>query len=255
MSKDFKKQATVGGSLGQYGLGWMLGGIAIGLLVGLAMYALAHKNAAAPTAATAQTSTPTTGVAEAATTPNAAVTAKAGTNPADTGNGDTPGFIYHAVLPQLEMGVPVGAQTPPTATKAVAGAKTPEVATKPLAPSATAAAAPMENNHEQKVAETKKSEEKKPVDVAAAKPVETKPVSKLTGMNGFQIGAYKTTDQAAAMQARLKTGGLNSQMVKATVNGEIWYRVRVGPADNNETMHKWQQTLSSMGISPLGVRM
>ena len=244
MSKDFKKQATVGGSLGQYGLGWMLGGIAIGLLVGLAMYALAHKNTAAPTAATAQTSTPTTGVAEAATAPNAA-TAKAGTNSADTGNGDTPGFIYHAVLPQLEMGVPVGAQTPPNAAKTVVSAKPSEAATK----------APVTDTHEQKVAETKKSEEKKPVDVAAAKPVETKPASKLTGMNGFQIGAYKTTDQAAAMQARLKTGGLNSQMVKATVNGEIWYRVRVGPADNNETMHKWQQTLSSMGISPLGVRM
>ena len=35
MSKDFKKQAAPASNFGQYGLGWMLSGIAIGLLVGL----------------------------------------------------------------------------------------------------------------------------------------------------------------------------------------------------------------------------
>ena len=44
MSKDFKKQAAPASNFGQYGLGWMLSGIAIGLLVGLGMYALANKN-------------------------------------------------------------------------------------------------------------------------------------------------------------------------------------------------------------------
>lgn len=253
MSKDFKKQTTTSSNLGQYGLGWMLGGIAIGLLVGLAIYALAHKNNPDTTQLTQATAaTPGVGTAEAASASSApAASNPANPSQADTGNGDNPGFIYHAVLPQLEMGVPVSAQTPPAPAKALTSAK-PTEAVKPVAPTAPIAAkpvAPTPTNTAKPVALTA------PAAAAIATTPEAKSASKLTGPNGYQIGAYKTTDQAAAMQERLKGGGINSQMVKATVNGEIWYRVRVGPADSNETLHKWQQTLSGMGISPLGVHM
>ena len=76
-----------------------------------------------------------------------------------------------------------------------------------------------------------------------------------TGFNGYQIGSYKTPDQAANMQSRLKKKGLSSRVEQASVQGATWYRVRIGPATSLEMLQKWQQTLSGMGISPMAVRM
>ena len=222
MTKDFKQQIAADSSFGQYGLSWMLGGIGIGLLVGLGMYAIANKG---------DPSTTTTATVATATTANSAsVTPNATSrdNP-NAGEGDTtatsdnnsanpPGFSYHAVLPQLEVDVPITVHE--------------DAAPKAAAP-------------------------KKPEPTAAVTTptTETKPNTLPTGFNGLQIGSYKTEEQAAAMQARLKHSGLNSQSVKATVHGETWFRVRVGPASDAATLNKWQQTLSGMGISALPVRM
>jgi cell division protein FtsN len=229
MTKDFKTQTTSGSTFGQYGLSWMLGGVAIGILVGLMMYALANKGNTPPATA----ATPTTPAAQ----ENASDTASADANlakldsPVEKDTPDTqPRFSYHAVLPQLEVDVPASIQADKA--KAPSEKKTP-------------------------VKETAAKETKQATPPTATEKAETKPpVSKaFTGINGFQIGSYKTEDQAAAMNSHLKKNGLNARIEKADVNGVAWFRVRIGPATSPEVLGKWQQTLSGMGISPLAVRM
>jgi cell division protein FtsN len=237
MTKDFKTQAATDNTFSQYGMGWMLGGVAIGLLVGLILYSIRGNNAATPTANTpsAQTAAqaPTTNAGNTSnvvqnngptTANNLALNDTADNAPAVT---ETAGFSYHAVLPQLEVGVPIALQEPP------APAAKDSKATKPT-PNAKVETA------------TKPSDKKDTPAVAQAKP---------NGANGFQAGSYKTAAQATALQARLKKNGLNTRVEQAQVNGGIMFRVRVGPATSQEMLDKWQQTLSGMGISPLPVRM
>lgn len=238
MSKDFKKQAAPASNFGQYGLGWMLSGIAIGLLVGLGMYALANKNNLSANAGVASPQQQVTGASP--STPGV-TTLAANVSNADTANGvgsgvvadspaglsEGPAFSYHAVLPQLEVGIPVSVQT-----GQIKPAKEP--VKKPVA------------------TEDKKTNTPEETSTTPAKPAASKP---LTGMNGFQIGSYKTLEQASAMQNRLKRNGMTTRVEKASINGDTWFRVRVGPADSTELMSQWEQTLSGMGISPLPVRM
>ncbi len=216
MTKDFKQQPSAtseDSGFNQYGFSWMLGGVAIGLLVGLAMYALNNRHDTTANTSTAQATTTspivTASVATATTTPDVP------TDPTPTTT-DTPNFSYHAVLPQLEVDVPM-LNTEPVATKAVAE-KTPTATPKADKPTTSNTAAP-------------------------------------TGFNGYQVGSYKVLEQATALQASLKKHGMASQLSKATINGETWYRVRVGPAPDAATLQHWQQTLSGMGISALSVRM
>lgn len=219
MTKDFKKPAPAVSGLGQYGMSWMLGGIAIGLLAGLAMYAIANKGEQ-PIAADVAASTPVstdsgTQYAEANTTQQSDTMTD--TSPAmrdaslEETSDETPGFSYHAVLPQLEVGIPITVQEEQTATAKKAAAKSKEKAETPS--------------------------------------------TKLGNANGFQLGSYKTQAQANSLQTRLKKNGLNTRVEQAEVKGEVWWRVRLGPATSPEMLTKWQQTLSGMGISAMPVRM
>lgn len=217
MTKDFKKPAPAASSLGQYGMSWMLGGIAIGLLAGLAMYAIANKGEQPiATDVAASTSMPAdsgTQLAQAETTQSAETMTDA---PAmhdalvEETSDETPEFSYHAVLPQLEVNIPVAVQNEQAAVKKA----------------------------------TEKSKE-----------AETTPAAKLGNANGFQLGSYKTEAQANALQTRLKKSGLSTRVEQADVKGVAWWRVRIGPANSQEVLNKWQQTLSGMGISAMPVRM
>lgn len=227
MTKDFKQQAASGSAFGQYGLGWMVGGVAIGLIIGAGMYALANKGNAPDTNATNPSSMNGSASSADSTAPTSAdATLIAGDAPNATDRApeptpdQTPGFSYHAVLPQLEVGIPLAVP--------VERAPTPA---KPLV-------------------------DKKPVAEVPAKadtPKSAPPAP--TGMNALQVGSYKTQDQAADMQKRLKQKGLNSHIQTATIQGATWFRVRVGPAKSPEILQQWQQTLSGMGIRPMAIRM
>ena len=270
MTKDFKKQSTADSAFGQYGLGWMVGGIAIGLLIGAGMYALANKGNVADTSTPPSADTTTVNTSSALTPPTAApdtTAALAGNNgaaslqdsPAKTNEAvdETPGFSYHAVLPQLEIDVQLSAQVEQQMN-----------ATQP-APDKTAAdkkKAPEKPETEKKTTTPEKALEKTPEETAekspekaSTTPEKTSPPAPAsatpTGFNGFQIGSYKTQDQAANMQQRLQQNGLNSRIEAANVQGATWYRVKIGPASSAAMFHKWQQTLSGMGISPMAVRM
>lgn len=220
MTKDFKKQAASDSAFSQYGMGWMLGGIAVGLLVGLGLYAMNNDKLVKAGATTA---------------PGTAVTPAIGSTPGDThtipnqanniAQHDTvspepeadksPGFSYHAVLPQLEVSVPV-----------VAPDSSAVVANKGIKPSTD-----------------------------STMPATTANTAKLGKINGFQLGSYKTEAQAISLQARVRANGLNSRVEKAEVNGVPMFRVRIGPATNQAMLDKWEKTLIGMGITPMGVRM
>jgi len=218
MTKDFKQQAASDSAFSQYGMGWMLGGVAIGLLVGLALYALNGPNGT-PTAAPLQANTQLSPLMNAGAAQNSVPASNPALNTAPANPSspeETPGFSYHAVLPQLEVGVPITAVQPAPPTGANKDSKT----TKPPATAKTEPPAP------------------------AGK-----------GVNGFQLGSYKTQAQANTLQGRLKKNGLNARIESAEVDGGTVFRVRIGPATSQEMLDKWQQTLSGMGISPMAIRM
>ncbi|QTR50452.1 SPOR domain-containing protein [Candidatus Thiothrix anitrata] len=220
MTKDFKKQAASDGTFSQYGMGWMLGGIAIGLLVGFGLYAMNKDKPAVEVTASASDTAIIPAVV--GTPVNASVPLDAANNPTlrDTASSEPdadekPGFSYHAVLPQLEVGVPI---------------VVPESA----------------------VVVANKDPKPKPEAKSVTKPAATPTFGKV---NGFQLGSYKTETQAASLQARARSSGLNSRIEQADVNGTMMYRVRIGPATDQAMLDKWQKTLSGMGITPLAVRM
>ncbi|WGZ94713.1 MAG: SPOR domain-containing protein [Candidatus Thiothrix putei] len=255
MTKDFKKQAAAGSAFGQYGLGWMVGGVAIGLLIGAGMYALANKGNAPDATTTTPPGLNTTSLGD---TTNPATSTLSTTDVTATGdNGgtstpqnlssqdqpsdETPGFSYHAVLPQLEIDVPLAVQVEQQA----AATKEPPDTKKPVA----AAPPPKQADKKTVAVDTPKADTPKPETKKAP------PAAAITGANALQIGSYKTQDQAADMQNRLKKKGLNSRVETANIQGATWFRVRVGPASSPEMLQKWQQTLSGMGISPMAIRM
>ena len=76
--------------------------------------------------------------------------------------------------------------------------------------------------------------------VAAAAPV-TPPTSG-TPYN-IQIEAVMDKSGADEMVSRLKTLGYNAQEMKTALNGQIWYRVRVGPYNSQEEAKAAQDKL------------
>ena len=57
------------------------------------------------------------------------------------------------------------------------------------------------------------------------------------------------------LQNRLKQNGLSTHIEKAEVNGQDYYRIKLGPTNSADVYNKWQQTLSSMGINPLPIHL
>lgn len=220
MTKDFKISGT-SASEQQYGISWVLGGIAVGLLVGAIIYATAGSNKGAGVeVATANASTANPITTATPSSPNNASLQDTVTPE------ERPGFSYHAVLPQLEVPLVVGDPKKDAAPAAQTTDKKPEKTEK--AAQATPAA--------------------KPAQAAA---------DAITGDGRylFQLGAYKTQEQAAQMQRRASSNGLNTRIETSKVNGETWYRVRLGPTADLQTANKWKQRLVGMGISAMMIRL
>ena len=219
MTKDFKIADTASASSGQYGISWVLGGIAVGLLAGAAVYAFANRD---------KLDMPELGNTQATHTINTQLAVQPASDPNTNaslqdkplGEDTRPGFSYHAVLPQLELDVPFQAQEDNAA---------------PDTP------APLPAAEEQKV-ETEQAAAPAPAVTAG-------------GNYMFQLGAYKSEAQAKQMQAQAKRNGLNTRVEAADVKGERWYRVRLGPTNDVNVVNKWKQMLSGMGISPMIIRL
>lgn len=219
MTRDFK-QSEASAAPNQYGLSWVLGGIAVGLLAGGVVYALMSKQqitSVSPPQQDDATQPATTGPA----TSN--VTDAANPSLQDKPEDDPrPGFSYHAVLPQLELDVPIPVPQ--------------ETAPTDLEP----------------IEEPQPEAEAEAAEAAATQEV-TATIAK--GSYMFQLGAYQNQAQAIQMQQRASQNGMNTRIETANINGKLWYRVRLGPTDNLQTVNIWKQRLSGMGINPMMIRL
>ena len=219
MYVDFKEEATMQPGFGN-GLLWMMSGIMMGLLIGLAMYYFANRGVPSVTTANASPST------QSATSEKTTEFAKVGSAFGDDKDKndpnnimvaslvdkhheedvvERPNFSYYAVLPDLN--VPIQTIHNPPAKKVV-----------------------------------KKN----------SKPAKTKKVAATTGSSDFvlQVASYRKRDQANRTRGRLKRKGMRSYVQKRRIKGKTWFRVMAGPVDS-KTLKNWQATVASLGHKPI----
>lgn len=238
MTKDFKEETTRTENA-QYGISWMLGGVAVGLLAGIIIFNVMGgnetSNAALPTEK-APSNTSTTTNTLATPNPSTAQTPLANTvtptNSAATGTDTRPGFSYHAVLPVISMNESLA---PVMLTE-----ENPDPEAKP--------AATKEANQTVKT-ETKPATEKTTKANAQNEDVAS------SGTYMFQLGAYRSQAPALEMQTKARKYGMNTRIEQANVNGQVWYRIRIGPTKDQGVANRWRQSISAMGIDPIMIRM
>ena len=93
-------------------------------------------------------------------------------------------------------------------------------------------------------------------DIANGKKPEQKlPDTKSTEATFFiQIGAYSKQAEADAQKANLAMQGIQAQMSEATVDGNVVWRVRIGPFPTAEETKPITNKLSGLGIKPTIIR-
>lgn len=223
MTKDFKEAHASAAKTSQYGVSWMLGGVAIGLLAGIALYAFAHmspsdanasatNNTVAPTQTAATAAAETVNIDQTATTTNNEANASLRDTPSSSS--ERPGFSYHALLPEVDF--------------------TPDVPVM----------------HEPTPAVNKKKVDETPAQAQEA----TQDITR-SGQYMFQVGAFKTAQQAEQRRRKLQGIGLNTRVEKAEVRGQIWHRVRLGPSTDLKMVNRWQQTLQRAGLDYTKIRL
>lgn len=239
MTKDFKITETATSS--QYGISWVLGGIAVGLLAGAVVYALMSPKTPTVAAATNPATTSAPALANNGTNSTTTSPSLTGSSLADkpTNPDNRPGFSYHAVLPQLEMSVPI------TVHEDNPDGDTPKAATE---------------EKEKKPAKTTQQEvaQKPAPAVETTAVVEKEPAAAPAAQGGrvmYQLGAYKSEAQANQIQRLASQKGLNTRVEATEIKGERWYRVRLGPTNDANTANRWKQMLSGMGISAMEIRL
>lgn len=241
MTKDFKEETRTENT--QYGVSWMLGGVAVGLLAGIVMFKMMGGNPATNAAPPAE-NTPVSTTKGTAIPANGVVSTEKSSVPATPAPPETtrPGFSYHAVLPVISMD-------------------------ESLAPIAVAE----ENPEPQQAATTTTEKEpktkldKEKTVKPEAKPAVEKPTAKTTtvateeaapvGNYMFQLGAYRSQAPALEMQAKARKYGMNTRVEQANVNGQVWYRIRIGPTRDQGVASRWRQSITAMGIDPIMIRM
>lgn len=219
MYVDFKEDRSMQSGFGS-GLLWMLSGIMMGLLVGLAMYYFANRGIPNVEAANASQ-----GAQTAATTPEKSTFAKdkevtspfgASKNADDPDEQlvaslidknhkedvkERPSFSYYAVLPDLNV--------------------------------------PIQTIHNPIEKKEKKADKDKKTKIVA-------------GKSGYllQVASYRKRNQADRSRGRLKRKGMTAYVEKRKVKGRTWFRVMAGPVEANK-LDSWKATVASLGFKPL----
>ncbi|MCK5918575.1 MAG: SPOR domain-containing protein [Cocleimonas sp.] len=224
MYVDFKEETAMQSGFGS-GMLWMLSGIMMGLLVGLAMYYFANRGIPDVEAANASQGTQIANAApkKAQFAKDQEVTSPFGASK-NTDDPDEqlvaslidknhkeevkerPSFSYYAVLPDLN--VPIQTIHNPIEKKE-----------KPV-----------------KVSKDKKADKTK---VAA-------------GKSGYllQVASYRRRNQADRSKGRLKRKGMTAYVEKRKVKGKTWFRVMAGPVEPKK-LDSWKATVASLGFKPL----
>ena len=78
---------------------------------------------------------------------------------------------------------------------------------------------------------------------------ETKPA---TSVNYYlQAGSFRQRSDADQVRAQILLLGMDVKLENATINGNQWYRVQVGPFDTRDSLDQAQRTLSGNGFNNL----
>lgn len=219
MTKDFKTPRQDDSPL-RDSVTWILAGIALGLIIGL-VYLL--KTPASTSDNTQIASQQTQAVAQGQSTfaqntsveTNAQARAKLDQTienrmQESIDDNDEPSFTYYAMLPNLEVEIPVTIPTEPV--KQVVNTQKKEAQKK----------------------ETQKKPEKKPTKIKK-------------GTYILQVGAFKTPSEASRMQSKMKSMGINAYTEKTVVKGVSWHRVRIGPI-SDANVEGFRQKLHAKGV-------
>ena len=67
----------------------------------------------------------------------------------------------------------------------------------------------------------------------------------------LQAGSFRQRSDADQLRAQILLLGMDVKLENATINGDQWYRVQVGPFNNKDSMTQAQRTLSGNGFSNL----
>lgn len=89
---------------------------------------------------------------------------------------------------------------------------------------------------------------KKPAEVPVA------PVVKSEAIYFLQVGAFNKRADADAQKASLAIQGIQSQLSEVSSEGNVLWRVRVGPYNSVEESNAVRDKLSSMGIKPTVIK-
>ncbi|HIO93129.1 MAG TPA: hypothetical protein EYG68_09865 [Leucothrix mucor] len=220
MYVDFKEETTMQSGFGN-GLLWMMSGIMMGLLVGLAMYYFANRGVpSVETASASQSEQSSTPAKSSALTKvgSAFGSSDEEKDPADVMAASLidknqkeevikrPNFSYYAVLPDLNVPVQT-IHNPPAKKEAKATVQSDKL-----------------------------------VEEALAK----------AGSSDFilQVASYRKRNQAERTKGRLKRKGMTSYVQKRRIKGKTWFRVMAGPVGPKK-LNNWKATVASLGHKPL----
>ena len=89
---------------------------------------------------------------------------------------------------------------------------------------------------------------KRPSEVTAA------PAAKPDAIYFLQVGAFNKRADADAQKASLAIQGIQSQLSELSVEGNTWWRVRVGPYNSIEESNPVRDKLNGMGIKPTVIK-
>ena len=224
MYVDFKEEATMQPGFSN-GLLWMLSGVMMGLLVGLAMYYFANRGIPSVEAASAskdiqnnmsadskgvfakdQTVSSPFGESTETDTPDDLMVASLVDKNHKEEVKERPNFSYYAVLPDLN--VPVQTIHNPPAVKSTV------------------------------------------VDKKDASKVGATAIA--GGKSDFvlQVASFQQRNQADRAKGRLKGKGLSSYVEEKKIKGKTWFRVMAGPVESKK-LDNWKATVAALGHKPL----
>ncbi len=247
MYVDFKEESATPSGLGN-GLLWMLSGVMMGLLVGLAMYYFANRGIPsveeANASQTKETSTTNAVTKKSGFAKDREVVSPFGASKnsddpeelmvaslIDKNQKDEvkerPSFSYYAVLPDLN--VPIQTIRNPSEKEIREQKEKKE-----------------RERQAQLAAENEEKEGVKPKEATVEKS------NVVAGQPAYllQVASYKKRYQADRTRGRLKRKGMTAYVEKRHVKGRTWYRVMVGPVGATK-LENWKANVTSLGHKPL----
>lgn len=72
-----------------------------------------------------------------------------------------------------------------------------------------------------------------------------------TGVHILQVGSFKGKREADGLKAHLALLGFQAYLEAATVNGETWHRVRIGPFSDAASLQQVQQQLRQHNVDAI----